>query len=308
MPDFFGTFTSLSSFGLLRKFCSCSNQCVTQIDRDPIAWLLRAINPFSPPPSPSPHKRDSPNSTGPFQSPPRHETNQTYETYSFLSRAAFCRPTITGIIPSSRPLSSVTIPLRTLASPSLPRTRDEHSTALLDSNNEKQGRRRSSDSVGSDFSLWSDTGDLAEQLADEEDPLQINLRGSFENQPARRGPRPQGRQSNHVHYEQQDHSTHKHTIRGIDKEAIQIPNPPPRKISRTEEFLARIMTGDRQSSHSHGLTGKPLLYAIDTMTSDRWNSDLFQVFHKCVCIVGGFFIWVRSRSDVGYHNVGRSQC
>lgn len=162
----------------------------------------------------------------------------------------------------------MTIPLRTLASPSLPRTRDEHSTALLDSANEKQGRRRSSDSAGSDFSLWSDTGDLAEQLADEEDPLQINLRGSFENQSARRGPRPQGRQSKHVHYGQQDHHTRKGTNRGVDKEAIQIPNPPPRQISRTEEFLARIMTGERQSSLSHGLTGKPLLYAIDTHASD----------------------------------------
>lgn len=153
----------------------------------------------------------------------------------------------------------MTIPLRTLASPSLPRTGDEHSTALLDETNEKQGRRRSSDSAGSDFSLWSDTGDLAEQLAEEEDPLQINLRASFDNHPPRRGPRPQGRQSKHVHYVQQGHQTHKGTNRFLDKEAIQIPNPPPRKISRTEEFLARIMTGDRQSSHSHGLTGKPLL-------------------------------------------------
>lgn len=239
--------------------------------------------PFHPFPLPLPNsQRDGvPSLTGPgsFQSHP-HITHRNsihvptvpagqtpHET--FLSRAAVGQPTITGIIPSSTPLSSVTIPLRTLASPSLPRTRDENSTALLDSSNEKQGRRRSSDSAGSDFSLWSDTGDLAEQLADEEDPLQINLRGSFDNQPARRGPRQQGRQSKHVRYVQQDHPTPRGTHRGIDKEAIQIPNPPPRKISRTEEFFARIMTGDRQSSHVHGLTGKPLLYAMDSIPSDR---------------------------------------
>lgn len=34
---------------------------------------------------------------------------------------------------------------------------------------------------------------------------------------------------------------------------------------------------------------------------------MLQVFHKRVCIVGGVLVWVRSRSDVGYHNVGRSQ-
>ncbi|MCJ1344427.1 hypothetical protein MMC31_002630 [Peltigera leucophlebia] len=173
-------------------------------------------------------------------------------------------PTITGIIPSSKSLSSVTIPLRTLASSSDPR--NQHSAALLDPANEKDGRL-SSDSAGSDFSLWSDTGDLAEQLAAEEDPWQINLRRSIDSQSARSRSRPQGRQSKHVHYSQPDHQDRRKTNAGLDKEAIQIPNPPPRQIGRTEKILATIMTGERHASHTRGLTGKPLLYFTSVFVS-----------------------------------------
>ena len=176
-----------------------------------------------------------------------------------LSRAAICQSIITATIPLSTPLRSVSIPLRPLAFPSDPG--DGHSAALLDPTNEKQGRRHSSDSAGSDFSLWSDTGDLAEQLADEQDPLRINLPSSFDNPVPRRSLSPQGRQSKHVHYAPQGYRERKNPHPGVNKEAIQIPNPPLRVISRAEKFLATIMTGDQQASHSYGLTGKPLLYA-----------------------------------------------
>jgi len=127
---------------------------------------------------------------------------------------------------------------------------------LLD---EKRASRHSSDSAGSDFSLWSDTGDLAEQLADEEDPLRIQIRdsaegGSSESKPLHRPPK-------HVHYTQHSHLEHKTTNPGLSKEAIEIPNPPARQIGRIEKVLAIIMTGDRQRAQLHGLTGKPLLYA-----------------------------------------------
>ena len=153
----------------------------------------------------------------------------------------------------------MTIPLRTLASTRYPR--NEHSASLLESTNEKQGSRRSSDSAGSDFSLWSDTGDLAEQLADEEDPLQIDIRGSVDNEaPGGSRWRPRDRPAKRVHYLRQDHLHRKDTIPEINKEAIQIPEPSPRHISQTEKAIATIMSGDRQASHMHGLTGKPLLY------------------------------------------------
>ena len=162
----------------------------------------------------------------------------------------------------------MTIPLRTLASTRHPR--DEHSASLLESNNEKHGSRRSSDSAGSDFSLWSDTGDLAEQLANEEDPLRIDIRGSFDHEaPGNSRSRPRGRPARRVHYSQQDHLHRKDTNSGINKEAIHIPEPTARRISQAEKVIATIMTGDRQASHMHGLTGKPLLYDMATLVGHR---------------------------------------
>ena len=153
----------------------------------------------------------------------------------------------------------MTIPLRTLPSPYQPK--DEHSTALF---NEKQDSRRSSDSAGSDFSLWSDTGDLAEQLADEEDPLRIQIRGSVNDQGLGAAEsRPLHRRPKHVHYTEHSHLEHKTTNPGISKEAIEIPSPPARQIGRIEKTLAIIMTGNRQKAQMHGLTGKPLLYVLD---------------------------------------------
>ncbi|KAF6219864.1 hypothetical protein HO133_003689 [Letharia lupina] len=172
-------------------------------------------------------------------------------------------PSTTVTIPSSKPYDSATIPLRTLASPF--QSRAEDSAALL---NEKKVNRHSSDSAGSDFSLWSDTGDLAEQLADEEDPLRIRLRESGDHQGiGRSNPRPLHRRPKHVHYSQHIHLEHKATNPGLSKEAIEIPNPPARQIGRTEKALAIIMTGDRQRSQMHGLTGKPLLYFTSVFVS-----------------------------------------
>ena len=174
-------------------------------------------------------------------------------------RAAICQPTVTGTIPSSIPPSPAAIPLRTLPPPSDPRR--EHTGGVPDSTNEK--RRLSSESATSEFSRWSDTGDLAEQFADEEDPLQINLRDSFENQTGgTRKSRPQGRHSKQVRHLQHKRLDRKTIKPGVDKEAIEIPSPLPRRISRTEKLLATIMTGNRPASHTHGLVGKPLLYVF----------------------------------------------
>lgn len=106
----------------------------------------------------------------------------------------------------------------------------------------------------------SDTGDLAEQLASEEDPLRIRLREALEQEPLR-GPdsRHQNRPQKHVRYVEQDHLERKNTHPGVDKEAIQIPQPSQRRIGPAERILAIIMTGDRHESQTRGLTGKPLL-------------------------------------------------
>jgi hypothetical protein len=155
--------------------------------------------------------------------------------------------------PSRRPAN---IPLRTLSSPAN-RSQSEH--LLGGHSDEKQGRRSSlsrSDSADSDFGSWSDTGDLAEQLADE-DPLQIKLRASLEEEvfgTVRRGSRPK-----RVRYlDRFETGGQKEHHPGLVKEEIEIPNPAPRYIGRAEHILAAIMTGGERQMH--GLTGKPLVY------------------------------------------------
>ncbi|KAJ5584103.1 uncharacterized protein N7459_003903 [Penicillium hispanicum] len=153
-----------------------------------------------------------------------------------------------AIIPS--PTSPRAIPLRSLRSHS-----PTKSTTVVESASEKGSRRSSHSStrsVESNYPLWSDTGDLAEQLA-EEDPLQICLRESIDREILGR----EGRRnrSKRVHYPlvlQNDGP--------VLEQKIQPPSPPPRRISRAERFLASIMSPrSSQNAQIHGLVGKPLL-------------------------------------------------
>jgi hypothetical protein len=126
---------------------------------------------------------------------------------------------------------------------------------VLESASEKGSRRSSISSAGSDFSLWTDTGDLAEQLANAEDPLQIRLIESSDRGGSRpAGSRARAKQAKRVHYQNEQSASE------FDLEKIELPQLPPRKISRLERFLAVIMSpGNRQSARTHGLVGKPLL-------------------------------------------------
>lgn len=96
------------------------------------------------------------------------------------------------------------------------------------------------------------TLDLAEQLADVGDSLQIRPRGSDHgilNQPAPRLGR--------VHF---PHRPSCNLRAVVDKASIKIPFPPPRHISRLERLLSAMMSSrNRQASQLHGLVGKPLL-------------------------------------------------
>ena len=126
---------------------------------------------------------------------------------------------------------------------------------MLEPASEKGSRRSSHSSTRSesDFSVWSDTGDLAEQIA-EEDPLQIRLRNSLDRELLGRKGR---RKHNHrVHYPPDLETEGSALV----KEKIRVPNPPPRRISRLERILAITMSpGNRQNAQMHGLVGKPLL-------------------------------------------------
>ncbi|KAI6092782.1 sugar transporter STL1 [Hypoxylon rubiginosum] len=167
--------------------------------------------------------------------------------------------------PKSNRLPS-NIPLRTLTN------RSDHgaqSTSLLAGHRDQPPHERhSSDSADSDS--WTDTGDLAEQLADEEDPLRKTLADTSVNQDLftgvlKRHPnrkRVQFRRSVSEHSHRRSRSSRSFPG-GIDKEAIEIPNVPPRRISRAERIIAAIMPG----AGIHGFTGKALIYFTSIFVS-----------------------------------------
>ncbi len=115
-------------------------------------------------------------------------------------------------------------------------------------------------SASSDSSHSIDTGALAEQLAEEEDPLRIKLRDSFEEEdisfasPRRRSQR----HRNRVRILSDCPGQHKATHTGLVKEDIEIPNPVARKAPRSQRILAAIMSRGKRGE-APGLTGKPLL-------------------------------------------------
>ncbi|KAF1810148.1 high affinity glucose transporter [Eremomyces bilateralis CBS 781.70] len=102
---------------------------------------------------------------------------------------------------------------------------------------------------GSDFSFWSDTGDLVDQLAAEEDPLTVRLAHQLDELDPSSG-KSRGK-------------AHKR----VRKEDIPIPSPPPRKISRGERLLAAIMSPRDGPSRLHGLHGKKLIYFTSVFVS-----------------------------------------
>jgi sugar porter (SP) family MFS transporter len=138
---------------------------------------------------------------------------------------------------------------------------------------EKEPRRDSysSDTPSDDFSLWSDTGDIGEQLAREEDPLyQIELDPlNPDGRALNTGHAPGGGRKKKVAFSRQDHRFRSNAAHpGIVKEAIFIPTPPPRHIPTSEKLLALIMSpGDHQQARSKGLVGKPLLYFTSVFVS-----------------------------------------
>jgi hypothetical protein len=149
------------------------------------------------------------------------------------------------------------VPLRTLT----PRQRlsGEHTTGLLGESHQDQSSRLSSDS---DFSLLSNTSGLAEQPADEEDPLHATVKEAAGEE---RSDDTRGRQQSRGRSTPSGRAGNGNKA-GVDKEAIEAPEPAPRKIGRAEQVIAVIMTGNKNASQMHGLTGKPLLF-VATCTS-----------------------------------------
>ncbi|OQV09337.1 hypothetical protein CLAIMM_13469, partial [Cladophialophora immunda] len=102
---------------------------------------------------------------------------------------------------------------------------DPSSTLQTSIGNEKDESHRRPSYSGSDsddFSLWSDTGDLAEQLTNNEDPYRIELDPlTREGQRLRDSGRGHGGgRKKRVGFRDQDHLERDQPPLGIDKEAI----------------------------------------------------------------------------------------
>lgn len=165
------------------------------------------------------------------------------------------------------------IPLHTLTSSS--RRRQSSDSYDDEKEGDRARLRRSEDSFEEDedeFSLWSgsDTGDLVDQLAEQEDPL-APRRASFGLEERRRGRRKQKR----VRYADgsQGRSQEKYGGHGGHpgvvkrKEEIPIPSPPPQRISWGQRTLALIMAPNDAPSRMHGLHGKKLIYFLSIFVS-----------------------------------------
>ncbi|OCK77292.1 hypothetical protein K432DRAFT_436604 [Lepidopterella palustris CBS 459.81] len=182
-----------------------------------------------------------------------------------MPRTRFCSsPSSSKIPPFSNVRRPANIPLHTF--PSSSRPRDADSAYLLE--NEEKASQRSSFSTASaesEFSLWGDTGDIGEQLADEEGPLQIRLRDSLEDT---RLPKHR-RHLKRVRYQSQESKREKSEQSGVvkRKEDIEIPDPGPRTISRAQRILAFIMAPRDGPSRMHGLHGKKLIYFTSVFVS-----------------------------------------
>lgn len=95
---------------------------------------------------------------------------------------------------------------------------------------------------------------------DQGDPLSLELQGTFDEQflavsSSRR--RHSGSIELRRHSQDSIDSNHGHLTKEI---VIHIPTPSPRALSGVERILASIMSGGRNGTSIHGLTGKPLLF------------------------------------------------
>ncbi|KAM7200976.1 Sugar transporter domain containing protein [Rhypophila sp. PSN 637] len=138
--------------------------------------------------------------------------------------------------------------------------------------------RRYSQSDDGDSSAgdsWTDTGDIAEQLDGEEDPLRQRL---FDNEAALDDEILAGvfkRQQSYKHSKRVRYQEHRSSPAesrspsrypgAVNKEAIHIPDAAPRKVSKAERLIAGIMAGG--SGSIHGLTGKSLIYFTSVFVS-----------------------------------------
>ncbi|KAF7559209.1 hypothetical protein G7046_g4930 [Stylonectria norvegica] len=213
--------------------------------------------------------------------PARDKVQREFSTFA---RAGAARAVLTAIeaprspkIPSPKPARRLpsNIPLRTLPPrPDYEHDHDSAATSLLSSrggyhqhqhqDHHHHHRRSFSSSSGSESS-WTDTGDIGEQLADD-DPLRLQLSSEVEEELLAGVQR---RHAKHKKVRIQASSPRRHQRNRsrpivIDKEAIEVPDFTPLRPSRAERYIGTIMSGGQSI---HGLTGKALLYFTSIFVS-----------------------------------------
>ncbi|KAH7156967.1 hypothetical protein EDB81DRAFT_840904 [Dactylonectria macrodidyma] len=136
---------------------------------------------------------------------------------------------------------------------------------LLHASSSRPHHRRRRSGSGSESS-WTDTGDIGEQLADD-DPLRLQLSNEIEQELLAGVDRRHKKHHKRVRIQDDSHHHRRSHSRSpvIDKEAIEVPDFTPRRPSRALRYLGAIMSGG--SGSIHGLTGKPLIYFTSIFVS-----------------------------------------
>ncbi len=230
-----------------------------------------------------------PQDSAPVPPPPQH-TTATPPPRLHQPPPCTCTRRGRGLLPNSPLLDKIAspnstrlpsnIPLRTFSAHQdrHPRHDREHSSWLLTPHGHGHGHPAddtgysASEDDGSEGSSWTDTGDIGEQLA-EDDPLRERLNETLDDEILagalhKRHPKQHHRRQKQVRYREplssgSSRSASRHAG-AISKEAIHIPSVAHRKVTRAERLLAAIMAGG--SSSIHGLTGKPLLFVEPTIS------------------------------------------
>lgn len=116
-----------------------------------------------------------------------------------------------------------------------------------------------SESDGSDS--WSDTGDIADQAPDDEDPVKQHITKEGKSKKTKKV-----RYADDGDEDEDEEYTESRRTR-IRRKDIPIPEPEPRRPTAVGRLISLCLTGGRQSDKMYGLTGKPLLYFTSIFVS-----------------------------------------